>query len=134
MLKIVCVFLLLGMTALFAAVDGANFTNLTTVVNDADATAKSSVKVFATWFIGLLPLFGLAIGIFGGLKFLKKKNNGQPEENFSKELGYGGMGAFIGLVVAIVFISVMGIGLMGDSTDAFTVLNEFWKTQIFGIS
>jgi len=128
----------IGLSAVFGAATGtgtgsgaADFVEFTNVVNDADTTAKATAGVFGTWFIGLLPLIGLIVGILGGMKYLRKHSNGQ-EENFAKELGYGGLGAFIGLLVAIIFITAIGAGLMGDSTLSFEVLNKFWR-GIFGV-
>jgi flagellar motor component MotA len=112
--------------------DSSDFAEFDDVVNNADETAKKTIGVFGTWLIGMLPVLGLVIGIFGGLKFLKKRSNGQ-EENFAKELGFAAGGAFLGLIVAFIFITAVGAGLMGDSNQAFTVLNNFWK-GIFGVS
>ncbi|RXI36937.1 hypothetical protein CRU99_13095 [Malaciobacter mytili] len=109
-----------------------DFKEFNEVVSNADASAKTTIGVFAKWIIGLLPILGLTIGIFGGMKYLRKQSNGQ-EENFAKELGYGGVGAFIGLLVSILFITAIGAGLMGNSSSAFTVLNQFWK-GILGVS
>lgn len=125
-------FMLLGLIGVSLSFGASDFTEFDSVVTEADTSAKTAVGVFGTWFIGLLPLVGLAVGILGGMKYLRKHSNGQ-EENFAKELGYGGIGAFIGLLVAIVFITAMGTGLMGDSSLAFNVLNTFWK-GIFGVS
>jgi len=121
----------IGLTALFGAdagtaTSGSDFAEFSSVVTDADATAKNAVGKFATWFIGLLPLIGLSVGIFGGMKYLRKHSNGQ-DENFAKELGYGGVGAVLGLIVAMLFISAIGSGLMGSSKEAFDVLNAFWR-------
>ena len=123
-MRLVILLALIGFS--FALNANSDFQEFDNVVKDADTTAKAAIGVFGTWFIGLLPLIGLAVGIFGGMKYLRKHSNGQ-EENFAKELGYGGIGAFIGLLVAILFISAIGTGLMGDSALSFEVLTKFWK-------
>lgn len=128
-LKVFLLSLFLGASVAFGASD---FDEFNSVVSSADASARTTIGTFGTWFIGLLPVLGLAVGIFGGNKFLKKNSNGQ-EENFAKQLGYMGAGAFIGLIVSVLLITGVGAGLMGESSLAFTVLNTFWK-GIFGIS
>ncbi len=122
----------LGISALLGAeaTEAKNFQEFNDVIGQADTSAKNALGTVGTWIIGMLPIIGLTVGIFGGMKYLRKHSNGQ-EENFAKELGYGGAGAFLGLVVSMLFISAIGAGLMGESTYSFNVLTEFW-TGIFG--
>ncbi len=132
-LKVFLASLFVGATVVFGADSGSgDFGEFNDVVSSADSAAKQTIGVVGKWFIGLLPLFGLVVGIFGGNKFLKKNSNGQ-EENFAKQLGFMGAGAFIGLIVSILLITAVGAGLLGDSSLAFGVLNDFWKS-ILGVS
>lgn len=108
------------------------FNKFSSVVSSADSSAKATMGVVGKWLIGMLPLVCLIIGIFGGLRYLKKKSNGQ-EENFAKELGFAAGGAFLGLVVSFVLITSIGTGLLGASAEAFTILNVFWKEVLVGV-
>lgn len=132
-LKVFLASLFIGASVAFGAESASgDFGEFNNVVSGADTAAKQTIGLVGKWFIGLVPLFGLIVGIFGGNKFLKKNSNGQ-EENFAKQLGYMGAGAFIGLIVAILLITAIGAGLLGDSSLAFGVLNEFWK-GVLGIA
>lgn len=124
--KILTALFLICAIGVYAFASGGEFSGVDAAISNSDTSGRKFLAIGVKWFLGLLAI---VLGFVGGFKTraYALKQAGQNNEDPLKA-NLAGVGGFIACFFgSIVIIAVFGGALSGDSSNAITAMQNFWK-------
>lgn len=124
--KILTTLFLICAIGVYAFASDGEFSGVDSAISNADTSGRKFLAIGVKWFLGLVAV---VLGFMGGFKTraYALKQAGQNNEDPLKA-NLAGIGGFIACFFgSIVIIAVFGGALSGDSSNAITAMQNFWK-------